>query len=859
MKRNRAPFAIALCIAGLFSHSCQEEEPIKVTGITINPTSLSLKVGETVSLTATVSPKDAENQTVIWFVADGSVVSLSNGIVTALKAGNTTVTAKSDDGGYTATCSVIVNNKAVSISSITISPSTLVLKEGESSSLTATVSPAEASEQTIIWASSNTAVATVTDGNVTAVAEGSATITAKAGDKSAACDVTVKKAIVPVESVTLDVSSLELAEGETVTLAAIVKPDEATNKAVNWSSNNTNVATVSSSGVVSAKAAGNATITVKTNDGNKTATCVVTVVVPVTGVSLNYATLTLTEGQTQTLTATVSPSNATNKNVTWSSNNTTVATVSTSGIVTAKAAGSATITVTTNDKGKKATCSVCVNSAYSTDGNENGYDYVDLGLPSGVKWATCNVGASKPEDYGSHYAWGETEPKSNYNWIYQWSTYIWCNGSQRTLTKYCDNSSYGYNGFIDNKTFIDSEDDAAHVNWGGRWRMPTNGDWTELLNNCAWIWTKQNNVYGYKVVSKIAGYRDKSIFLPAAGLSNNETYVGASKKGYYWSFNLLKDLPYYAYCFLFNSDDNRLGKSRAERPLGMSVRPVIGPIPVESLSLDHSAISMKERDTFPLNATVYPSTASNVITWTSSNTSVASVSGGLVTALKAGTTTITAKCEAFTAQCEVTVIGDFVDLGLSVKWATCNLGAYWPWIYGSYFAWGEISTKSVYDRFTYKWDSGSQWANYKSLTRYCPLDKSNYWGGSGEVDGKTCFKDYDYADDAARKILGGTWRIPTEAEWRELKANCNLTYTQQNGIYGLLVTSRKPGYTNKSIFFPFSSAGIASSSVYGGYYWSSSLYLADPVRAFCAIMGSGSIGINDDYRVRGLVVRPVCD
>ena len=781
MNRKSILLAIVWGIVGLLSVSCQEEEPIKVTGITVNPTSLYLDVGETGSLTATVSPKDAENQTVIWFVADGSVVSLSNGTVTALKAGNTTVTAKSDDGGYTATCSVIVNNKAVSISSITISPSTLVLKEGESSSLTATVSPADATDQTIIWASSNTSIATVRDGNVTAVAEGSATITAKAGDKSAACEVTVKKAIVAVESVSLDRSSLELIEGETATLVATVKPDKATNKTV-----------------------------------------------------------------------------------TWSSNNTTVATVSSSGVVTAKAAGSATITVTSNDGGKKAKCSVSVNSAYSTDGNENGYDYVDLGLPSGLKWATCNVGASKPEDYGNHYAWGETETKSNYNWIYQWSTYIWCNGSQKTLTKYCNNSSYGYNGFIDNKTFLDPEDDAAHVNWGGKWRMPTDGDWTELLNNCAWIWTRQNNVYGYKVVSKIAGYRDKSIFLPAAGFSNVGTYVRASEVGYYWSFNLSKDIPYSAHCFRFDSYYNKLGKSGDERPLGMSVRPVIGPIPVESLSLDYSTISMKESNIFRLHATVYPSTASNTITWTSSNASVASVSDGLITALKAGTTTITAKCGAFTAQCVVTVIGDFVDLGLSVKWATCNLGAYWPWRYGNYYAWGEISTKSQYDRTTYKWDSGSQWVTHQSLTRYCTLDKSYYWGGSGEVDGKTCFKDYDYADDAARQNLGGTWRIPTEAEWRELKANCKLSYSEQNGVYGLLVTSRKPGYTNKSIFFPFSNAGIANSSEDGGFYWSSSLYLADPYNAYSVTMGSGvggagSLFIGGKDRTWGLVVRPVCD
>ena len=153
----------------------------------------------------------------------------------------------------------------------------------------------------------------------------------------------------------------------------------------------------------------------------------------------------------------------------------------------------------------------------------NGHEYVDLGLS--VKWATCNVGAVSPEDYGDYFAWGETEPKD----YYDWSTYKWCNGSYDTLTKYCTDSKYGT---VDNKTVLDLEDDAAHVNWGGDWRMPTKAEQDELYNNCTWEWTTQNGVNGYKVTSKING---NSIFLPAAGYCGYGGVLGQGGYGYYWS------------------------------------------------------------------------------------------------------------------------------------------------------------------------------------------------------------------------------------------------------------------------------------------------------------------------------------
>ena len=137
------------------------------------------------------------------------------------------------------------------------------------------------------------------------------------------------------------------------------------------------------------------------------------------------------------------------------------------------------------------------------------YGYVDLGLPSGTLWAYTNIGANVPEDYGNYYAWGETAAKETYDW----TTYQYCNGSETTLTKYCFDESYGLDGYTDSLTTLEATDDAASVNWGGNWRMPTQDEMQELLDNCTQVWTTQNGVNG----RLFTGPNGNSIFLPAAG------------------------------------------------------------------------------------------------------------------------------------------------------------------------------------------------------------------------------------------------------------------------------------------------------------------------------------------------------
>lgn len=196
----------------------------------------------------------------------------------------------------------------------------------------------------------------------------------------------------------------------------------------------------------------------------------------------------------------------------------------------------------------------------SSSGKSNGHEYVDLGLS--VKWATCNVGATIPEGYGDYFAWGETEPKTTY----EWSNYFDTNDGGETFTKY--NNEGG-------KKVLDPEDDAVHVNWGGSWRMPAPAEWQELLDNCTWTWTMQNGVNGCKVTSNKAGYTDKFIFLPAAGNRNGSDLLFVGDVGNYWSSSLYENDSEGAWGLYFYSDSHNLDYYFGYRYFGLSVRPVL--------------------------------------------------------------------------------------------------------------------------------------------------------------------------------------------------------------------------------------------------------------------------------------------
>ncbi len=340
-----------------------EKRIIEVTEVVLDQTELSLIESESATLTATVNPSDATDRSLIWKSSDESVATVStNGEVKALKPGTATITVSSANG-KSATCTVTVERKIVEVTGIILNTKDIKLTEGESATLIATIQPADATDKSLTWTSSNTAVAMVSaNGEVKAIKAGSAVITVKAANGvSATCNVTVESGVIAVASVTLDKTELNLTEGESAQLTATVNPSDATDKSLTWKSSDESVAIVSTNGEVKALKPGTATISVSSANG-KSATCTVTVerkIVEVTGIILSATEMKLIEGESATLIATIQPADATDKSLTWTSSNTAVATVSANGEVKALKAGSAVITVKAAN-GISATCVVNV-------------------------------------------------------------------------------------------------------------------------------------------------------------------------------------------------------------------------------------------------------------------------------------------------------------------------------------------------------------------------------------------------------------------------------------------------------------------------------------------------------------------
>ena len=336
----------------------------------VTPSRIEIIEGESAVLSASVSPEAASDRAVAWSSSDRSVATVDKaGTVHGLRPGTATVTATAE--GKSGTCAVTVKAKAVNVTDVSLDRTELTLTEGETETLTATVKPDNADNKKVTWSSDKTEIATVDGaGKVTAVKAGEAvvTVTTEDGGKTATCKVTVKAKVIGVTEVTLDKTELTLTEGETETLTATVKPDNADNRKVTWSSDKTEIATVDGAGKVTAVKAGEAVVTVTTEDGGKTATCKVTVkakAVPVTGVEVNPWAVTLSVRGTSKLSYTIRPADATNQNVKWESESPSVATVDSEGNVKGVAAGTAKICVTTEDGGFKSYCTVTVKKAES--------------------------------------------------------------------------------------------------------------------------------------------------------------------------------------------------------------------------------------------------------------------------------------------------------------------------------------------------------------------------------------------------------------------------------------------------------------------------------------------------------------
>lgn len=472
---------------------------------------------------------------------------------------------------------------------------------------------------------------------------------------------------------------------------------------------------------------------------------------------------------------------------------------------------------------------------------------VDLGLS--VKWAACNLGATKPEEIGNYYSWGETVPSMS-------RSYKWWTG--KGFSKYCaanESNLWDGVGAPDGKTILDSEDDAAHVNLGSLWRMPSYKEMKELVDNCTHVWTTVNGVSGVRFTSKVSGFENQSIFLPAAGFYEGGCLENFGEEGGYLTSDLA--LTQYLCCLDFWDDGRVKIIFDGIRGLALSVRPVYGKfIPVESITLDKSSLELGVGYSAQLTATISPSNAiSPYVVWVSEDTSIVHVDTlGNLYAQAVGSTTIKAySTNGLSASCTVTVKVNLdkpdsveaVDLGLpsGLKWASCNVGASTPEEYGGFFAWGETELKSKYTWGTYKWGN-----SYDKLTKYCT--QSSYWDNPDPMDKKTVL---DPEDDAAHVNWGDSWRMPTDAEWTELRCNCSWDWTTQNGVKGRLVT----GPNGNSIFLPATGGR-------GGSFWSSSLDMDIPSNACLVAFNSSEYSVPTDFRgvserCAGCSVRPVTE
>ena len=353
------------------SAQCTIDVRVPVESFVLNKNNVTILAGETNVLAAIIGPEDATTTKVEWSSNNSEVVKVTeDGLLIGLKQGSAIVTAvlRDENGVHTATCKVTVPVAlVVDVTGISLNKSSIQLERGTRETLVATLTPADVTNSAVVWTSSDKTVAIVnSNGRITALAAGTATITATtvSGGETATCKVTVTEAApVKTTGVTLNTTTTTLEKDQTTYLTATVKPSNSADKTVTWSSSNLDVAEVDENGKVTAIAPGTANITVKTNDGGYTATCVVTVTKPkisVTGITLDKTLITLDKGTTAQLIAGTEPSNADNTKINWTTSNSKISTVTDTGLVTAVGYGDVIITATTDDGGYSKKCIISV-------------------------------------------------------------------------------------------------------------------------------------------------------------------------------------------------------------------------------------------------------------------------------------------------------------------------------------------------------------------------------------------------------------------------------------------------------------------------------------------------------------------
>ncbi|WP_051554714.1 Ig-like domain-containing protein [Maribacter antarcticus] len=351
----------------LFDWIVGEDTRILVTGVTVDPTTDTIILGGTTQLTATVSPANADDISVVWSSSDEMVATVDAiGLVTSIGLGTAIITVTTNNGGFEADAEITIVAEPIPVTGVTVNPTTDTIVLGGTTQLTATVSPAGADDTSVTWSSSDEIIATVdANGLVTSIGLGTATITVTTTDGGFMADaaITIVAEPIPVTGVTVNPTTDTIVLGGTTQLTATVSPAGADDTSVTWSSSDVAIATVDGNGLVTSVGLGTATITVTTTDGGFMADAAITIVaepILVTGVTVNPTTDTIVLGGTTQLTATVSPAGADDISVTWSSSDVAIATVDGNGLVTSVGLGTATITVTTTDGGFMADAAITI-------------------------------------------------------------------------------------------------------------------------------------------------------------------------------------------------------------------------------------------------------------------------------------------------------------------------------------------------------------------------------------------------------------------------------------------------------------------------------------------------------------------
>lgn len=586
-----------------------------VNDVKLDKTSTTLYVGFGKRLYATVSPADASNKELVWFSSDTSVATVSQtGYVRAHKDGTAYITVQTVDGLYSATCRFKITTR---VESVSLNKTSATIYTTDKLTLKPTIVPSNATNQKVTWKSSNTKVATVDkNGVVTGVGSGKCTITVTSVNKgrTATCEITVKKKT-EVSGISISRTSLNMYKNKTYTLSATISPSNATYKDIKWSSSNSKIVKVDKNGKLTAVAAGTATITAASKDNPMVKkTCTVKVLVKTTGVKLNKTSATVYTDNKITLKATLSPSDATNKNVTWTSSNTKVAKVSSSGVVTGVKKGTATITCTTKNGGFTATCKVTVKTSVKT---------TSVSFPK----KTLTI------DDGTLVAMGATVKPSNATN----KTITYTSSNPKIAKVYPSGNVYGVTpGTV---TVTAKTEDTGKT---ATMKVTVKAVYPESVKLNA----KKLTIDCGEVVQLTPTISPSNCsYRSVTWKSSSPSSVYVSKTG---SVKGLKAGTTATITCTTNS-----GKKVA------TCKVTVKAIPVTGVKIDKASITIDTDQSYRLNAVISPSNASNKeVVWSSANTKVAKVSSnGLVVPVKKGTTiiTCTTKDGEYSAYCVVKV------------------------------------------------------------------------------------------------------------------------------------------------------------------------------------------------------------